>query len=464
MVGRLDGRSTRARSASRRASSTRSGARCTTDELVVLARAAGDAAASTPSTPATATSVLSRRSTRRSPSPNGAACRSRSRTSRRAAARPTARCADVLERIDAARADGLDVACDQHTRHPRHHQAGHDVPAVGLGGRRPTSCSASLRDPASARRVPRLPRADPQARADGRVGSPGAVRGAGDRRSSVGKDFATIGRERGQHPLDAMMDILLEAGEDAPNVLFVGLVQTQEDLDLDLRLADLLARIGRDDAGDGRAAGRPALPRRLHLGGVLPAPHRPRAPVADARGGRPAPDRDARRRVGLRDRGVLAPGRLGRRHVFDPDDGRRARHGREPNAFAVGIHAGVRQRPARVRRAETSPRSTGGAGHRAGARRMSRRETAMTIMTVLGPIEDDQLGVTQPHEHLLDQPVQDGRRSGTTPRSRTRRSRSRSSARSRRPAAGRSSRRRPSGSGASPRACAASPRRAASTS
>ena len=25
----------------------------------------------------------------------------------------------------------------------------------------------------------------------------------------------------------------------------------------------------------------------------------------------------------------------------------------------------------------------------------------MTIMTVLGPIEDDQLGVTQPHEHLL---------------------------------------------------------------
>ncbi len=29
-----------------------------------------------------------------------------------------------------------------------------------------------------------------------------------------------------------MMDILLEAGDDAPNVLFVGLVQTQEDLDL----------------------------------------------------------------------------------------------------------------------------------------------------------------------------------------------------------------------------------------
>ena len=47
----------------------------------------------------------------------------------------------------------------------------------------------------------------------------------------VGKDFRAIGEERHQHPLEAMMDILLEAGEDAPNVLMTGLVHTEEELE-----------------------------------------------------------------------------------------------------------------------------------------------------------------------------------------------------------------------------------------
>jgi len=47
----------------------------------------------------------------------------------------------------------------------------------------------------------------------------------------VGKDFRTIADERGQDPLDAVMDILLEAGDDAPNVLWTGLVMDEGDLE-----------------------------------------------------------------------------------------------------------------------------------------------------------------------------------------------------------------------------------------
>jgi N-acyl-D-amino-acid deacylase len=47
----------------------------------------------------------------------------------------------------------------------------------------------------------------------------------------VGKDFRAIGEERQQHPMEAMMDILLEAGEDAPNVLMTGLVHTEDELE-----------------------------------------------------------------------------------------------------------------------------------------------------------------------------------------------------------------------------------------
>jgi N-acyl-D-aspartate/D-glutamate deacylase len=47
----------------------------------------------------------------------------------------------------------------------------------------------------------------------------------------AGKDFRTIGQERSQHPLDALMDILLEAGDDAPSVLMTGLVHTEDELE-----------------------------------------------------------------------------------------------------------------------------------------------------------------------------------------------------------------------------------------
>ena len=223
----------------------------------------------------------------------------------------------------------------------------------------------------------------------------------------VGKDFATIGRERGQHPLDAMMDILLEAGDDAPNVLFVGLVQTQEDLDLTFASATCVARIRRHDAGAGRAARRAALPRRLHLGRVLPALHRPGASASLTleEGIRRLTSMPARR-VGLdrpRRRSCRAPGRTSRcstprrsriaarsRHrtpsrsasaTCSSTAGQRSRDGAFVDAAAGAVLRRSRARGRGMIHAEGSP--------------------AMTIMTVLGPIEDDELGVTQPHEHLL---------------------------------------------------------------
>ena len=161
----------------------------------------------------------------------------------------------------------------------------------------------------------------------------------------VGKDFATIGRERGQHPLDAMMDILLEAGDDAPNVLFVGLVQTQEDLDLTFASATCVPESDATTlAPDGPLAAQRFLGAYTWAAFYLRCIVRERAVVTLEEGIRRLTSMPARR-VGLTGRGELVPGRLGGRHGVRPGGDRGSRHGRGTERLPGRRPRRVRQRP-----------------------------------------------------------------------------------------------------------------------
>jgi N-acyl-D-amino-acid deacylase len=165
----------------------------------------------------------------------------------------------------------------------------------------------------------------------------------------VGKSFDEIGRERGQHPLDAIMDILLEAGDDAPNVLFVGLVQTQEDLDLAFASATCSPE---SDATTLSPDG--PLARQRFLGAYTWASFYLRCIVRERSilGLEEAVRRLTRmpaERVGIADRGILAAGAWADITVFDPDRVEDRGTLSDPNAFPTGIrHVVVNGRPALV--------------------------------------------------------------------------------------------------------------------
>jgi N-acyl-D-amino-acid deacylase len=142
---------------------------------------------------------------------------------------PPGASARALEAIDTARARGDDVACDQHTRLHGLTKVVTMLPPTALEG-------------GTAELLRRL--SDPDTRAEYRAFSQPlfkmglmneweriALFEARNSPAWVGKDFRTIGEERHQHPLEAMMDILLEAGEDAPNILMTGLVHKEEELE-----------------------------------------------------------------------------------------------------------------------------------------------------------------------------------------------------------------------------------------
>jgi N-acyl-D-aspartate/D-glutamate deacylase len=243
---------------------------------------------------------------------------------------------DVLARIDRERAVGLDVSCDQHTRF-------HGI----------TKLTTMLPPSASAVGTGELLRQlrDARARASfhafrepihklGLLGEWDRLALFESRATPewVGKDFATIGRERGQHPLDAMMDILLEAGDDAPNVLFIGLVQTQEDLDMTFASSTCSPESDATTLSiDGPLADQRFLGaytwaafylgrivRERRVVGLEEAVHRLTQVPAE--------------RVGLPDRGALAPGSWADITIFDPDAVVERGTVAEPNAYPAGVH------------------------------------------------------------------------------------------------------------------------------
>jgi N-acyl-D-aspartate/D-glutamate deacylase len=163
----------------------------------------------------------------------------------------------------------------------------------------------------------------------------------------VGKDFSVIASERGQHPLDAMMDILLEAGDDAPNVLFVGLVQTQEDLDVAFGSQTCAPESDATTLSpDGPLAHQRFLGAYTWAAFYLRCIVRERGVLRLEEGIRRLTQVPAQR-VGLPDRGVLRPKAWADIAVFDPDLVEDRGTVAEPNRFPAGIrHVFVNGQPA----------------------------------------------------------------------------------------------------------------------
>ncbi len=135
-----------------------------------------------------------------------------------------------------------------------------------------------------------------------------------------------------------MMDILLEAGDDAPNVLFVGLVQTQEDLDLAFASADL-----RRPSPMRRRWPRTGRSPRSASSAPTPGP-RSTCAASSASGAVVTLEEGIRRltsmparRVGLAGRGELVPGAWADVTVFDPETIADRGTVEAPNAFATGV-------------------------------------------------------------------------------------------------------------------------------
>jgi N-acyl-D-aspartate/D-glutamate deacylase len=163
----------------------------------------------------------------------------------------------------------------------------------------------------------------------------------------VGKDFSTIAMDRGQDPMDAVMDILLEAGNDAPNVLWTGLVMTEDDLEETYVSATCMPESDATAlATDGPLAEQSFLGAYTWATYYLRRFVRERQALSLEEGVHRMTELPARR-LGLRDRGVIREGACADLVVFDAE--RVAERGTlsQPNQYAVGIaHVLVNGRPA----------------------------------------------------------------------------------------------------------------------
>jgi N-acyl-D-aspartate/D-glutamate deacylase len=243
--------------------------------------------------------------------------------------------ARALQAIDDARARGEDVSCDQHTRLHGITKVVTMLPPSALEGGTP-GLMRHLRDPAIREeyrdfRQPLF-----------KMGLMGeweriVLFEARNSPEWVGKDFRTIGHQRGQQPMDALIDILLEAGDDAPNVLMTGLVHTETELERTFVHPSCMPE---SDATSLATDG--PLARQSFLGAYTWASYylrrfvRERAALTLAEGvhrltGLPA------KRLGVTDRGVLRDGAWADVSIFDPATIREQGTLREPNQYAIGV-------------------------------------------------------------------------------------------------------------------------------
>ncbi|MDQ3809026.1 MAG: D-aminoacylase [Chloroflexota bacterium] len=248
---------------------------------------------------------------------------------------PAGAAAMALQAIDAARARGEDVACDQHTR------------VYGIT-KLVTMLPPSALEGGTRELLRRL--TDPTTRAEYRAFSqPLYKMGLMDewerielfeaRRSphSVGKNFRTIGEERNQHPLEALMDILLEAGEDAPNVLMIGLVHTEEELEQTFVHPTCMPESDATTlAVDGPLAEQSFLGAYTWAAYYLRRFVRERKALSLAEGIRRLTQLPAQR-LGITNRGVVREGAWADLVVFDPDTIAERGTLQAPNQYATGV-------------------------------------------------------------------------------------------------------------------------------
>jgi N-acyl-D-amino-acid deacylase len=248
---------------------------------------------------------------------------------------PPGAATQALEAIDAARARGDDISCDQHTRLHGLTKVVTMLPPTALEG----GTHELLR---------RL--SDPDTRAEYRA-FPQPLFKMGlmnewerialfEARNSpewVGKDFRTIGEERNQHPLEAMMDILLEAGEDAPSILMTGLVHKEEELEQTFIHPSCMPESDATAlAIDGPLAGQSFLGAYTWATYYLRRFVRERA-VLSLREGVHRLTQLPAQRLGVTDRGVVRAGAWADLVVFDPTSIAERGTLRSPNQYATGV-------------------------------------------------------------------------------------------------------------------------------
>ena len=244
--------------------------------------------------------------------------------------------ARALEAIDAARARGQDVACDQHTRLHGLTKLVTMLPPSALEGGTP-ELLRRLRDPDTRAEYRAFPRPlfkmglmnewERMALFEARCSS-----------AWVGKDFQTIGEQRGQHPMYAILDILLEAGDDAPNVLVTGLVHTEDELEQTFVHPSCMPESDATAlAIDGPLAGQSFLGAFTWAAYYLRRFVRERASLSLAEGIHRLTQLPATR-LGLADRGVVREGAWADLVVLDPATIAERGTLQLPNQYATGVH------------------------------------------------------------------------------------------------------------------------------
>jgi N-acyl-D-aspartate/D-glutamate deacylase len=248
---------------------------------------------------------------------------------------------EVLAKIHAARADGLDITADQYPYTRASNGLDACLPLwVREGGT--DQMLARLRDPALRERIKRDV-SDPHA-----VGWENQWYGSGgadgvmvssvinpDLRRFEGQTLAEIGRELGKDPRDAAMDLVIA---DKGQTSVITTIMSEDDVRA--ALVDPLVSVGTDSGA--RAEDGPLSENKSHPRGwgsfarILGHYVRDEHLLTLEEAVRKMTSRPAAR-VGLMDRGILRPGMMADIAVFDPATIRDVATYADPNHYAVGV-------------------------------------------------------------------------------------------------------------------------------
>jgi dihydroorotase/N-acyl-D-amino-acid deacylase len=256
----------------------------------------------------------------------------------------------VLQRIEAARARGLDVTADIYPYTRASNGLDACLPLwVREGGIEPML--ARLRDPAQRERIKRE-MDDPNATAwenqwHGAGGGDGVMLASvlnPELRPFEGMTLTEIGRRMGKDPRDALMDLVIDDRGESDCILAI-----MDEQDVRAALIHPLVAIGTDSAA--KAEDGPLAESKSHPRGWGSFPRILGHYVRDQRllpleeAVRKMTSRAAAR-VGLHDRGIIRPGFKADVTVFDPATIRDVATFDDPNHYAVGVrHVIVNGRP-----------------------------------------------------------------------------------------------------------------------
>lgn len=239
----------------------------------------------------------------------------------------------IIEKIDAARADGLDVTADMYPYNAFCTTMTSLLPAWALEGGFPAMV-ARMRDPQTRAQIAAFMAREAE---DGQPGYwQGTLISGCERLPEIeGRDLQSLADERGRDPVDAALDILLESGGEASMVQFA---MNEDNVEMGLRVPYIM--IGSDGEGRSRegstSIGKPH-PRNY---GTFP---RVLGHYTRERGLFPLEIAVSKmtgltaQKFGLKDRGLLRPGCAADVTILDPQTVIDRATFRDPHQYAEGI-------------------------------------------------------------------------------------------------------------------------------